>query len=181
MANTGSHSMCLSEVQVGLPLPPVGDRMHSLIPPALAVNNLGHVDIRVTHVVPHMLSRTCCPGLSPALLRPCSGLAPSRSIGLECIVRKTVRKLRKDPLLLESAESGSPQKLFANIRGQIGFRVCTYDVCHRRAYACVHRGCKIGVDLARMRAALHRCHTRDLSALIDIASRDYEEVGIRGN
>src|SRR5262249_10345441 len=27
----------------------------------------------------------------------------------------------------------------------------------------------------------HKCHTRDLSALIDIASVDYEEVGIRGN
>src|SRR5215471_13501316 len=27
----------------------------------------------------------------------------------------------------------------------------------------------------------HLCHTRDLSALIDIASIDYEEVGIRGN
>ena len=53
MANTGSHVMCLSEVQVGLPLPPVGDRIHSLFPPALAVDNLGHVDIRVTHVVPH--------------------------------------------------------------------------------------------------------------------------------
>jgi hypothetical protein len=68
--------MCLSEVQVGLPLPPVGDRIHSLFPPALAVDNLGHVDIRVTHVVPHnvvphMLSRTC-PALSPALLWPCA-------------------------------------------------------------------------------------------------------------
>src|SRR6266702_4818859 len=110
------------------------------------------------------------------LSRTISGLAPSRRIWLECMVRK----FRKYPLLLESAESESLQKLFANIRGQIGFRLCTCDICHRRAYACVHRGCKIGVDLARMRPALHRCHTRDLSALIDIASRDSEEVGIRG-
>jgi hypothetical protein len=63
--------MCLSEVQVGLPLPPVGDRLNSLFPPALAVNNLGHVDIRVTHVVPHnvvphMLSPTIS-SLAPAL------------------------------------------------------------------------------------------------------------------
>lgn len=36
----------------------LGDRIHSLFPPALAVNILGHVDIRVTHVVPHNL-RPC--------------------------------------------------------------------------------------------------------------------------
>jgi hypothetical protein len=50
--------MCLSEVQVGLSLSPAGDRMHSLFLSVLAVKNLGHGDIRVTHVVPHMLSRT---------------------------------------------------------------------------------------------------------------------------
>src|SRR5260370_13998436 len=111
------------------------------------------------------------------LSRTISGLAPSRSLWLEC----RVRKLRKYPLLPESAESESLQKLFANIRGRIGFRVCTYDVCHRRAYAFVHRRCKICVYLARMGPVDHRCHTRDLSALIDIASRDYGEVGIRGN
>jgi hypothetical protein len=92
-----------------------------------------------------------------------------------------MRKLRKYPLLLESAESEPRQELFADIRGQIGFRVCTRDVRNRRAYACVYRGCKIGVDVARMGPGEHRCHTRDLSALIDIASRDYGEVGIRGN
>src|SRR6266699_2890365 len=111
------------------------------------------------------------------LSRTISGLAPSRRIWLECMVRK----LRKYPLSLESAESESLQKLFANIRGQSGFRVCTYEICHRRAYACVHRGCKIGVDIARIWPVDHRCHTRDLSALIDIASRDYQEVGIPGN
>ena len=37
------------------------------------------------------------------------------------------------------------------------------------------------MDLARIRPGEHRCHTRDLSALVDIAGRDYEEVGISGN
>ena len=73
------------------------------------------------------------------------------------------------------------------MRVQIGFRVRTCEICHRRAYAVLplfallYRGCQIGVDVARMGPGEHRCHTRDLSALIDIASRDYEEVGIRGN
>src|SRR5260370_18629126 len=111
------------------------------------------------------------------LSRTVSSLAPSRSIWLEW----AVRKLRKYPLSLESAGAESRHKLFANIRGQSGFRVCTYDVCHRRAYACVHRGCKIGVDIAPLWPVDHPCHTRDLSPLIDIASRDYGEVGIRGN
>lgn len=33
----------------------------------------------------------------------------------------TVEKLQKCPLLLEAAEAEFRQKLFANIRGQIGF------------------------------------------------------------
>jgi hypothetical protein len=37
------------------------------------------------------------------------------------------------------------------------------------------------VDLARIRPGEHRCHTRDLSALVDIAGRDDEEVGIPVN
>ena len=37
------------------------------------------------------------------------------------------------------------------------------------------------MDIARIWPVDHRCHTRDLSALIDIASRDYGEVGIPGN
>ena len=36
----------------------VDDRIHSLFPSTLAANILGHVDIRVTHVVPHNL-RPC--------------------------------------------------------------------------------------------------------------------------
>src|SRR6266700_4634043 len=107
------------------------------------------------------------------MYRTTSGLAPSRSIWLECLVRK----LRKYPLSLESAESESLQKLFANIRGQIGFRVRTCDICNRRAYACVYRGCQKGVDLARLRSAEHSCHARDLSSLVDLVSHGCEEVG----
>ena len=45
----------------------------------------------------------------------------------------------------------------------------------------VYRGCQKGVDdISRVRPGhLHR-HTRDLSALIDVASRDYVEVGTCG-
>ena len=71
--------------------------------------------------------------------------------------------------------------LFANIRGQSVFWECTFDIGNRLADAFVYRGCKIGVDVARMGPGAHRCHTRDLSAIIDIASRDYEEVGNCGN
>src|SRR5271170_6926725 len=37
------------------------------------------------------------------------------------------------------------------------------------------------MDLARIRPDEHRCHARDLSALVDIAGRDDEEVGIPRN
>src|SRR5271156_1375277 len=37
------------------------------------------------------------------------------------------------------------------------------------------------MDLARIRPGEHRCHARDLSALVDIAGRDDGEVGILGN
>src|SRR5229473_5238350 len=107
------------------------------------------------------------------LSRTISGLAPSRSIGLECMLRK----LRKYPLLLESAESASLKKLFANIRGQSDFRMRTCDLCNRRAYALVNRGCQKGVDVARIRPAEYDCHARDLSALVDLVSHDCEEVG----
>src|SRR6516165_5673263 len=110
------------------------------------------------------------------LSRTTSGLAPSRHIWLEWMVQK----LRKYPLSLESAESESLQKLFVNIRGHIGFRVCTCYICNRRAYACVYRGCQKGVDVARMRPAEHRSHARDLSALVDLVSHECEEVGICG-
>src|SRR5258706_284807 len=107
------------------------------------------------------------------LSRTISGLAPSCRIWLECMVRK----LRKYPLSLESAGSESRQKLFANIRGQSDFRMRTCDLCNRLAYACVYRGCQKGVDLARMRSAEHRCHTRDLSAVVDRLSHGCVEVG----
>src|SRR5258708_31189212 len=108
------------------------------------------------------------------LSRTISGFAPSRGIGLEC----RVRKLRKSPLLLESAESESLQNLFANIRGQSDFRLCKCDVCNRRAYACVYRGCQKGVDLlARLRPAEHECHARDLSAVVDLVRHDCVQVG----
>src|ERR1700722_3401234 len=105
-----------------------------------------------------------------------AGVARSRSIGLECMVRK----LRKYFLLLGSAESESPQKLFVNIRGQIGLRVCRRHVCNRRAYSFVYRGCQKGVDVALMRPAHYDCHARDLSALVDLVSHDWVEVGTRG-
>src|SRR5262250_1720088 len=84
-------------------------------------------------------------------------------------IRASPMHIRGGRILLsaESAESESLQKLLANIRGQIGFRVCTCDLCNRRGYACVYRGCQKGVDVARMRPAEHRCHARDLSALVD--------------
>jgi hypothetical protein len=43
---------------IGYGLDSLGDRIHSLFPPALAVNILGHVDICVTQNVPHNL-RAC--------------------------------------------------------------------------------------------------------------------------
>src|ERR1017187_5444218 len=81
------------------------------------------------------------------------------------------------PLSLESDESESLQMLFANIRGQIGFRACRCDLCNRPAYALPYRGCQKGVDVARMRPAEYDCHARDLSALVDLVSHGCEEVG----
>src|SRR5580658_10370137 len=57
-----------------------------------------------------------------------------------------------------------------------------YDVCNRLALVFVYRGCQKGVDDSSSRVKpghLHR-HARDLSALIDVTSRDYEEVGTCG-
>src|SRR5882757_767560 len=81
------------------------------------VNNLGHGDICVTHVVPHNL-------------RPCASATSSWM----------VRKLRTSPLSLESAGSETRQMVAANIRGQIGFRVRTCEICHRPADPFVYRG-----------------------------------------
>ena len=62
----------------------------------LAINNMGHVDIRVTHVVPHNLG-------------PCAFAQHMAGMrGAEA---------SKHPLLLESEESESLQMLFANIHG----------------------------------------------------------------
>ena len=126
--------------------------------PASAVNILGHVDIRVPQNVRHSLQ----------LRRRAASAA--------------MRKLRKCPLTLESAGPEPLQRVVASIRGQNnGLRVCACEICHRLSYASVHGGQKIGVDVALMGPGLHRSHARDLSAIIDIASRDYEQVGIRGN
>src|SRR5271156_2262610 len=119
---------------------------------------MGHAAVDVTHAVPP--DRQSC-------------AVAQRTAGMW--------KLRKRPLTLESAGSESLQRVVASIRGQKGMRVCTCEICHRGAYASVCGGQKIGVNVARMGPGLHCCHARDLSLLIDIASRDYEEVGIRGN
>src|ERR1700731_3497469 len=107
------------------------------------------------------------------LSRTISGLAPSRSIWPECMVRK----LRKYPLSSEVDESETLQMLFANIRGHIGFRACRCNICNRLAHALVCRCCQKGVDVARVRPAEYDCHARDLSALVDLVSHDCEEVG----
>src|SRR6476661_4318254 len=99
------------------------------------------------------------------LSRTTSGLAPSRSIWLECMVRKLgkrrpdtgVPNMRRvahfgveacpvsarwgmdNALSLESAGAETPQ-VVARIPGQIGMRVCTCEICHRPTYACVHWG-----------------------------------------
>src|SRR5215472_14802377 len=82
----------------------------------LAGNILGHVNIRVTHVVPHTLRPR-------AFAHHVAGMHGAEA--------------PKVPLPRESAESESVQELFANIRGQIGFRVCPCNVRNRRAYTCV--------------------------------------------
>src|SRR5579862_9519150 len=104
------------------------------------------------------------------LSRTISGLAPSRGIWPECMVRK----LRKYALSTESDESDSPQRLFATIRGHIGFQACRCDVCHRLAQALVYRGCQKGVDIPFIRTAEYDCHAGDLSALVDLVSHGCE-------
>ena len=53
----------------------------------------------------------------------------------------------------------------------------TYDVCNRLAQVFVYRGCQKAVhDIFQLRPVHHHRHTRDLSALIDVAGRDYVEV-----
>jgi hypothetical protein len=105
------------------------------------------------------------------LSRTISGRAPSRSIRLECMLRK----LRKFPLSLESDEYESLQKLFVKIRRQIGFWVCRCDICNRPVDPFVYRGCQKSVDVAGMRPAEHRCHARDFTALVDLVSHACKE------
>src|ERR1700691_6237692 len=89
-------------------------------------------------------------------------------------------KLRKYPLLRQSAEYESLQKLLVKIRWQIGFRVCRCDICNRLVDPFAYRGCQKGVDLARMRPADYDCHPRDLSAIGDLVSYHWVEVGTGG-
>ena len=84
------------------------------------------------------------------------------------------------PLTLESAGAESLQKLFANIRGQSDFGVRTCDICNRRAYVFVYRGCQKGVDVASLRPVEYDCHAGDLSALVDLVSHGCVEVGTCG-
>jgi hypothetical protein len=117
---------------------------------------MGHVDICVTQNVPHNL-------------RPCAFA--------QHMARMHVRKLRKYLLLVESAESESLQKLFPNIRGQIGFRVCRCDIRNRLVYSFVYGGCQKGVGLTHLRPAEYRRHSHDLSALVDLVSHGWVQVG----
>src|ERR1700730_2792251 len=71
-----------------------------------------------THIVPHNL-------------RPCASATSSWM----------VRKLRKSPLSAELAGSESLQKLFVDLRGQIGSRARRFVIRNRPAYAFVYRGC----------------------------------------
>jgi hypothetical protein len=70
--------------------------------------------------------------------------------------------------LPDSAESES-LRMVASIRG------------HNGSLAFVYRSQENGSDLALVRPAHDHCHAADLPALIDIAGRDDEEVGILGN
>src|ERR1700679_3802569 len=56
-----------------------------------------------------------------------------------------------------------------------------YDFPNRLALVFVYRGCQEAVDdLSRVRPGRQHSHTRDLSALIDVAGIDYVEVGTCG-
>jgi len=133
-----------------------------LVPSALALNNQGHVDIGVTHVVLHNV-----------LFRTTPGLAPSRSVSLECMARK----FREYVLSLESAGPESPQKLFANIRGQ------SDSEAYARHLESTCRTLRLLGLPERRGSRPHtargvRCHTRDLSAVVDRVSHGCVEVGI---
>src|SRR3984957_7143277 len=96
-------------------------------------------------------------------------------------MRPDTHPAERMPLSLESAESESLKKLFANIRRQSDFWMRTCDLCNRRAYACVYRGRHKGVDVARMRPADYDCHARDLPFIVDLVGHGCVEVGTCGN
>src|SRR5580658_1788859 len=63
-------------------------------------------------------------------------------------------------------------------RGQSDFRMRTEDFCNRLAHVFLYRSRQKGVDdISRVRPGHLYRHTRDLPALIDVAGRDYVEVG----
>src|SRR5205814_6105537 len=106
---------------------------------------------------------------------------PSRACRRVWAIKPNSRHISQEPLrsLPRSAQSESLQKLIA-ICGHIGFRTSLYDVCNGLAYACVYRGCQKGMGFARMRPAEHRPHSHDLSALVDLVSHGWQEVGSCG-
>ena len=139
----------------------VGELLQAL-PTCSCVNNLGHDDIRVTQVV-------------PAHLRPCA--FAQRMAGMHGAEAPKICLYRS-----KWAGSESPQRVVAGIRGQdwiAGVYVRNLpSTCRSLAFTGVKRREWMSPACGPRD---HRCHTRDLSALIDIAGRDYEEVGISGN
>src|SRR5215467_1153885 len=77
--------------------------------------------------LPGSLVDPCCPAQPPTVRRHAAYGWNAWYQGLE-----------NTPLLVESAGSES-LRVVANIRGQISLWVCTC-ICHRRAYASLHRG-----------------------------------------
>src|ERR1700722_7256289 len=92
-----------------------------------------------------------------------------------------VREMRAS-LTDGSVEAEFPQELFVDILGQIGFRVRGRRFRDRRA-SCqpfVYRGCQKRVNVALVGPAHYDGHARDLPALIDLITHDWEKVGAGG-
>src|SRR5450755_4711188 len=150
--------MAISQ-QLAFSLPPTISRIHSFVPLARA-KKFWDASIFTR----------------PRMSRKTSHVAPRRSIA-----ERHGAEAQKVPLALDRAVCGFRRKLANICRRHSDFRKRTYDVCNRLALVFVYRGCQKGVD-DRSRARpghLHR-HTRDLSARIDVASRDYVEVRASG-
>ncbi len=135
--------------------------MHSLFLVALTVDTLGHGNI----------SR------DPGVLQQSQDLPPSRSMagmhGAEA---------QKMPLSwIEQCADLGESCLPTFAAGKVIFGCVRTTSATDLPMVFVYRGCQKGVDdISRVRPGhLHR-HTRDLSALIDVASRDYVEVGTCG-